>query len=108
MPKTMKTRATSQPLPAAQAGAASKAAKRSPAPKKAKTAQNGQDGTSISTSPSRVPQEDQNVSITASSPEQDHIAFRAYCIWQEHGCPEGAHEDHWHQAERELTGRVPL
>ncbi len=38
-----------------------------------------------------------------ATPSQDAIARRAYQIWQDAGYPGGSHEDHWRQAERELT-----
>jgi hypothetical protein len=34
------------------------------------------------------------------------IAQRAYEIWQESGCPEGCEQEHWYQAEAELTARA--
>ena len=39
------------------------------------------------------------------SPEE--IALRAYTIYIEEGCPEGRSEEHWAQAEAELTGKSP-
>lgn len=33
----------------------------------------------------------------------DAIAFRAYAIWQEEGCPEGQADRHWFQAESETS-----
>ena len=32
----------------------------------------------------------------------EDIAALAYAQWQEKGCPEGTHEEHWHRAEKEL------
>ncbi|WP_294390274.1 DUF2934 domain-containing protein [uncultured Sphingomonas sp.] len=32
------------------------------------------------------------------------IRDRAYAIWEREGFPEGRHEDHWHQASREIAG----
>lgn len=46
--------------------------------------------------------------IEADSPKrtnEDSIRERAHAIWEEHGRPDGSHEAHWHQAERELTDR---
>lgn len=41
---------------------------------------------------------------------EQRIRERAYHIWEQQGRPEGGHEGHWHQAERELgeeeTGSV--
>ena len=36
-------------------------------------------------------------------PTHEGIAALAYAQWQEEGCPEGTHEEHWLRAERELT-----
>jgi hypothetical protein len=36
-------------------------------------------------------------------PTHEDIAALAYALWQEKGSPEGAHEEHWLIAERELT-----
>jgi hypothetical protein len=33
----------------------------------------------------------------------EDIALLAYALWQEQGCPEGRHEEHWLKAEQELT-----
>ena len=30
------------------------------------------------------------------------VRLRAYLIWERQGRPEGAAEDHWHEAEKEL------
>lgn len=38
---------------------------------------------------------------TESSHEK--IARRAYEMWQNAGCPDGAHDEHWFDAERELA-----
>lgn len=95
----MKTRAAPKSAPAAVA-TQTKAARKSAGSKKDTTTTQG--GYTVTGG-----QENQNVSVTASSPEQDHIAYRAYCIWQEAGCPEGSHEEHWRQAEQELSRRVP-
>jgi hypothetical protein len=37
-----------------------------------------------------------------SSISPDHIARRAYEIWERNGRPEGQSEQHWQQAEEEL------
>ena len=34
---------------------------------------------------------------------EGRIRHRAYDIWQEEGCPEGRHHEHWLRAEREVT-----
>ena len=31
------------------------------------------------------------------------VAQRAYQLWEEEGHPEGAHDEHWHRAKRQLT-----
>ena len=31
------------------------------------------------------------------------VRLRAYLIWERQGRPEGASEDHWHEAEKELS-----
>lgn len=33
---------------------------------------------------------------------EDHIKIRAHQIWEQQGKPEGAHEEHWRQAEEEF------
>lgn len=33
---------------------------------------------------------------------RDAIAQRAYAIWEREGRPEGRHDEHWEQAEREV------
>ena len=38
------------------------------------------------------------------APPFEKIALRAYQLWQESGCPEGKHDEHWFRAERELRG----
>jgi hypothetical protein len=38
----------------------------------------------------------------------EDIAALAYALWQEKGCPEGAHEEHWLRAERELTANQEI
>jgi|GEM_PF-2978950 len=38
-----------------------------------------------------------------SRPLTDEIAARAYQIWQQQGCPDGREDQHWRQAEREIT-----
>ncbi|HSN13501.1 MAG TPA: DUF2934 domain-containing protein [Anaeromyxobacteraceae bacterium] len=42
---------------------------------------------------------------TGAAPPREQIAARAYEIWEEAGCPDGQHEAHWLQAERELRAR---
>ncbi len=44
-----------------------------------------------------------NVTAIQSGPQEDAIAQRAYSIWLSNGCPDGCEEEHWHQAERELS-----
>ena len=39
----------------------------------------------------------------SSAVPREKIAERAYQIWQESGCPSGQDQDHWFQAERELS-----
>ena len=39
---------------------------------------------------------------TESHPPREDIAALAYAEWQEKGCPEGTHEEHWLRAEQEL------
>jgi len=36
-------------------------------------------------------------------PTHEDIAALAYAHWQEKGCLEGTHEEHWLRAEQELT-----
>lgn len=38
---------------------------------------------------------------------QDEIARRAYALWEENGRPDGEHERHWHEAERQLHDQPP-
>ena len=40
----------------------------------------------------------------SSGVPHERIAKRAYEIWQSSGRPDGRHQDHWLQAERELNG----
>lgn len=40
---------------------------------------------------------------TNSSHLAEEIKARAYQIWQQQGCPEGLEEQHWRQAEREIS-----
>ncbi len=37
-----------------------------------------------------------------SRPTHGEISKRAYEIWLSSGCPQSCHEEHWHQAEKEL------
>jgi len=39
----------------------------------------------------------------SSHPTHEDIAALAYAHWQENGCPEGTHEEHWLRAEQELS-----
>lgn len=36
-------------------------------------------------------------------PTHEDIAALAYALWQEDGCRDGAQEEHWLQAEQQLT-----
>ncbi len=36
--------------------------------------------------------------------KEERIRRRAYEIWERDGRPDGEHERHWHQAEKELEG----
>lgn len=36
--------------------------------------------------------------------DDTRIRDRAYDLWERDGRPEGRHDDHWHQARRELEG----
>lgn len=39
------------------------------------------------------------------APDTQHaIAETAYRLWEEEGRPEGKHEEHWRQAEKQLNG----
>ncbi len=38
-----------------------------------------------------------------TTPSSEDIAKRAYEIWEEEGCPTGCEEQHWLQAEEELS-----
>ena len=49
----------------------------------------------------RLDNEKQAVSSEAR-PRHEEIAALAYSQWQEKGCPEGTHEEHWLKAEQEL------
>lgn len=42
-------------------------------------------------------------SVTNSRPQAEEIAARAYKIWQQQGCPEGHEDQHWCQAEKEIS-----
>jgi hypothetical protein len=35
------------------------------------------------------------------------VKERAYSLWETEGNPDGRHEDHWQQAEREIDGTSP-
>ena len=37
-----------------------------------------------------------------SQPPHQLIAYRAYQLWQSHGCPEGTAKDDWLRAEEEM------
>ncbi len=39
---------------------------------------------------------------------REKIAERAYQIWQESGRPDGHDQEHWFQAERELSAARPV
>jgi hypothetical protein len=43
----------------------------------------------------------------APDPETDEhkVRERAHAIWEREGRPEGKHDDHWHQAQRELADK---
>jgi hypothetical protein len=40
---------------------------------------------------------------SASGPNREEIATRAYYYWEERGCPEGCAEEDWFRAEAELA-----
>lgn len=42
---------------------------------------------------------------TQGGGDEGSIRERAYAIWEEQGRPEGSHDAHWHQAQRELTDK---
>lgn len=42
-----------------------------------------------------------------SSTSVDEIARRAYALWEHEGRPEGEHERHWREAEKQLTNLPP-
>jgi len=39
--------------------------------------------------------------------QHDLIQLRAYEIWTRSGYPDGQHNEHWEQAEKELLGEAP-
>lgn len=43
---------------------------------------------------------------TATAPNQDAVALRAYQLWQESGCPDGQDKEHWYRAEREVRAKT--
>jgi hypothetical protein len=43
--------------------------------------------------------------LTEAGRAYEDIAFLAYALWQERGCPEGSSEEDWFSAEQELAGR---
>lgn len=45
------------------------------------------------------------LSSAAGAATREKIAARAYEIWEKAGRPDGQHEAHWYQAERELKAR---
>ena len=45
-----------------------------------------------------------NDKSTTAAPTQEDISRRAYALWQDAGSPPNASQDHWLQAERELSG----
>lgn len=45
------------------------------------------------------------ITESSSSSEFEAIAFRAWQIWQEEGCPEGRDKEHWLRAEKEMSRR---
>jgi len=38
----------------------------------------------------------------------EDIAALAYALWQEEGCPEGAHEKHWLRAEKTSDRQIAI
>jgi len=42
----------------------------------------------------------------AGEPTDQDIRERAYALWEQDGRPEGRHEDHWHRARSDLSGRA--
>ncbi|MES2597288.1 MAG: DUF2934 domain-containing protein [Verrucomicrobiota bacterium] len=74
-----------------------------------KTSLNGKNGAKKNDTPKpdsalTEPVGDEEISPAASAglPDEE-IASRAYDIWVQQGCPDGCDEDHWHQAQRELS-----
>ena len=43
---------------------------------------------------------------TWDSPGQEGIAFRAYQLWIDRGCPQGSAESDWFEAERQLRTQI--
>jgi hypothetical protein len=46
-----------------------------------------------------------DASTVVPSVSREHIAARAYVIWQQKGCPEGCDAENWQQAEQELSAQ---
>lgn len=44
-----------------------------------------------------------NVPRKAADHDEEKIKIRAYLLWEQEGCPEGKHLDHWEAAEKELS-----
>ena len=42
-----------------------------------------------------------------NKPNESRVRERAHHLWEVEGKPEGKHQEHWHQAERELSSAEP-
>jgi len=57
-----------------------------------------------STSPASIKgSADPAVSSGRRPPTEQAIRERAYAIWEEEGCPDGNHLEHWRRAEDEIN-----
>jgi hypothetical protein len=48
---------------------------------------------------SRIAEEDPQV----TQPNEEKIKMRAYEVWEREGRPDGRHDEHWHQAEKDAA-----
>lgn len=102
----MKTQATPKTATAKKAAAPGK---KTPASKSvqdaaatAKTEAAGSKNTPGQKAPVK-PVTDEKRAAAAFLPQPEEIAARAYKIWQQQGCPDGCEEQHWRQAEQEIS-----
>lgn len=103
-PKDTTTAAAKKATPA-KAAAAKKPAAKKPAAKKTAAAKKPAAKKSTAKKPAAAKKPATRSRAKSAEPNHEEIARRAYEIHQERGGAHGNHEDDWHRAAEELSGK---